>query len=91
MDVLLVLAVAPTLTGMGTWLLLRRGVSWRRVALVPALAVLLAGMSTDWLRGELDPLQVPFWLGLAVGVYGCWLLSWRIVQPVFQRLFGTRW
>ena len=91
MDALPVLTLAPVATGMGAWLLLRRGVAWRRVGLVPAAAVVLAGVASDRAAGALTAWSVPLWLGMAVGVYGCWLLLWPVVRPVFGRLFGTRW
>lgn len=88
---LLVFVLAPSLTGMVAWLLLRRGVAWRRVGIVPAAAVLLAGATAERLRGGPDPWWPAYWFAMAMGAYGCWLLSWRVVRPVFERLFGTRW
>lgn len=89
-------AVSPVVfisvgSGMAIWHMLRRGIRWRLVMLLPAATVSLTGITLDWLSGDLSAGWVVAWLVMGSLIYGFWVLSWPFLRPVFERTFGTRW
>ncbi len=79
------------LSGMVIWHMLRKRIRWRLVVLLPAATVSLTGMTLDWLNGDLSAGWVVAWLLMGLLIYGFWVLSWPLLRPVFERMFGTRW
>lgn len=80
-----VIVVTMTLAGMVSYFVLRHGVRWRVIMLLPATTLLLAGILTTGLNRSLSTWSVIFWVAIALLFYSGMLLYGWLIRPVFER------
>lgn len=80
-----IFAVALPISALSTWLVLRRGVGLRLVALTMALLIALTFIVMFWVARLLNPGWFAFGLLVGLITYGSWYLSRRQFEEMFSQ------